>query len=265
MTATVRLLRVPLLVELSHRSRFLVAAAMVVVQVALLYFLWRALYSTTVVAGGLTADQAVTYVIMAVLVTRVRWGSRVESRDSLRSLVRDGRIAYWFVRPLRARRYYLTKVLGEISYWGTWSASGFALALSLGLVSGPASGAAAVLAGVSLLLGQVIGYHLVLVLDLLCFWTTANNYAVRVFYFTHDFLSGAFVPLWYLPVWLGETARWLPFQGMVNTPISLYVGRIPAADAAEHLAMQVVWCVVLALCTRELWRRAEHRVEVQGG
>jgi ABC-2 type transport system permease protein len=254
-----------LLVELTHRSRFATAAAMGLLQVLLSYFLWHALYAHTTVSAGLTVDQAVSYATLAVLVSRIRWGSRIFSRDSVWSLVDDGRIVYWFLRPISPQRYYLTKALGETCYWGAWSAAGFALALATGLVTPPPSAAVAGVSALSLLLGQLIEYQLLLAVDLLCFWLVSNNNARRVYHFAADFLSGAFVPLWYLPSGFVAVAKWLPFQSTLNVPLSFYIGRVPVAAALGPLTLQAVWWLVLHAGTRAMWRGAERRVAVQGG
>lgn len=263
--APLRLLRVPLLTELTHRSRFGSAAAMGVLQVLLSYFLWHALYATTTVTAGMNVDQAVTYATLAVLVTRIRWASRIFSRDSLWALVNDGRIAYWFLRPVRARTYYFLKASGESLYWGAWSALGLAVVLAAGLVRPPGGILVAVVSATSLVLGQAIEYSLLSTVDLLCFWLTTNNNARRVYYFTHDFLSGAFVPLWYLPDAVVAIAGRLPFGATLNVPLSLYTGRIPLGQAPRYLVFQLVWAVLLALLTRFVWARAERRVVTQGG
>ncbi|SDZ35276.1 ABC-2 type transport system permease protein [Amycolatopsis xylanica] len=259
------LARVPVLTELTHRSRLASAAAMGVLQVVLGYFLWHALYAGTTVAAGMNVDQAVTYATMAVLVTRIRWASRIFSRDALWSLVNDGRIAYWFLRPVSARRYHLLKSTGEALYWGGWSLAGYLVALATGLIQPPPDPAVALASVVSLLLGQVVEYHLLLAVDLLCFWMTTNNNARRVYHFIADFLSGAFVPLWYLPDAVVTFAGLLPFQSTLNVPLSLYTGRIPPADAPGQLMLQAGWCVLLAGLTRVMWARVERRVETQGG
>lgn len=260
-----RLLRVPLLVELTHRSRFLTAAAMGLLQVLLSYFLWHALYAGTTVSAGLTVEGAVGYATLAVLVSRIRWGSRLFSRDSMWALVNDGRILYWFLRAVPPRRYYLSKALGETAYWGGWAALGFVVARLAGIVPPPVGPVAGAIAAASLVLGQVVEYQLLLAVDLLCFWLIANNNARRVYHFTADFLSGAFVPLWYLPDGFVAVVRWLPFQSTVNVPVSVYIGRIAVSGAAGPLALQALWCLLLFAGTRVMWRGAERRVAVQGG
>jgi ABC-2 type transport system permease protein len=238
---------------------------MALAQIALSYFLWHGLYQTTAVTAGLNVDQAVGYAVLAALVIRVRWGTRLHSRESMWSLMRDGRIVYWFLRPISPRRYYLLRSLGEIGYWGCWAAVGFVVAVATGVVGLPASPARAAVAAVSFLAGQVLAHQLVLCIDLMCFWTTANHSAMRVYNFGHDLLAGAFVPLWFLPHWLLVTARWLPFQGTLNVPVSLYVGRLSLADAPREIGVQLAWCCVLLVVTRILWRRAGSRIGVQGG
>ncbi|WP_131737062.1 ABC transporter permease [Actinomadura roseirufa] len=262
---TRRLLTVPALSELTRRSGVVTALLMAVLQVGLVCTLWRAVYATTEVSAGLDVRQAVTYVVLALLVQRIRWGSRLHSRESLWALVRDGRIIYWFLRPLGPRRHYLLKSLGEILYWGTWSLAGYGIALAAGLISPPPDARVAALAAVSLLLGQVIAHQLMLGIDLLCFWTTANTNALRVYSFSSDLLSGAFVPLWFFPGWFLTLNQWLPFQGTINVPVSIYVGRIPAAEALVQLGIQTLWCCLLYAMTSFLWRHAIRRVDVQGG
>ncbi len=259
------LLKIPALCQLARRSAVASAAATGIVQVVLSYFLWRAVYANTDTAAGLDVNQAISYVTMAILIRRIRWGSHVYSRESMSALVRDGRIGYWFLRPVSARRYHLLKSVGEVLYWGSWSMVGFALGLATGVIMTPPSPAAGVVSAVSLVLGQALTYQLLLIIDLLCFWTTANRNATLVYSFSHDLLSGAFVPLWYFPGWFQSVVHWLPFEGTLNIPVSLYVGRVPVVDAPKQLAIQLAWCCVLGVVTHTLWQRAGRRVAVQGG
>jgi ABC-2 type transport system permease protein len=200
-----------------------------------------------------------------VLYIRFRLASRAMNGDQMIQLLLDGTIAYWFLRPVPPRRYYLIRAVGDLGYSGGWGVAGYAVCLALGAISGPASAAAGAAAALTLALRLVILYYLQLATDLMCFWTIVNDNAVTAVQFAQNLLSGAFAPLWFFPAWFQRADSWLPFQGTLNIPLSLYIGRIPPVALGHELAVQAAWCAALAAGTRLLWRRASPRVTVLGG
>lgn len=260
-----RAARVTPLGELLQPVRITGAAVRLVLEIALVTLLWRALYAGVESSAGLDREQAVTYAVLAVLALRMRGGERELSADSVLVHVQEGTILYWFVRPLRPGRYYLIRAAGDQAYGLAWVLAGYLTCRAIGIVSPPASAGAAVAAAVSLLLGQITLYYLLLIVDLFCFWAVMNKSAVQILGFAQSLLSGAFAPLWFFPGWFIALSAVLPFQGTLNVPLSLYIGRIPVAEAPREIAVQVAWCVLLAGVTRLLWRRAAERVTVQGG
>jgi ABC-2 type transport system permease protein len=260
-----RVARVTPLVELTQWGRMAATLTMLSVQVFLTACLWRALYASTDVSAGLDARQAVTFAVLAALHGRVRWSERRFNRDAILPHVREGTILYWFLRPMPPRRYYLVRAIGDLGYGACWALAGYLVCLAAGVVAPPRSAAAGLVTVASLLLGQVILYYLTLTVDLLCFWTVVNHSAVRIYQFAQSLLSGALAPLWYFPAWFVTASAWLPFQGTLNVPLSLYVGRLPVSTAGHETAVQACWVLVLAGLTRLLWWRAGRRVAVQGG
>jgi ABC-2 type transport system permease protein len=142
---------------------------------------------------------------------------------------------------------------------------GLALGLVLGLVSPPGSAAVAAVSAVSFALGLVVLYYLTVLIDVIAFWTVSTDGVTRFYEFVQALLSGALIPVWFFPGWLGHLTTRLPFAAGVSTPISLYAGRIRLADALPALAGQAGWCVVLAMVAAVLWRRAGRRLVVLGG
>jgi ABC-2 type transport system permease protein len=251
--------------ELGQPDHIISALIMVTSQLLLTWWLWRALYTHTTTVAGLTAGQASTYALLGVLYIRFRLASRTMNGDQMLQLVLDGTIAYWFLRPVSPRRYYLIRAAGDLGYGGGWAVAGYVACLTAGAVSGPASAAAGAAAALTLALGLVILYCLQLATDLLCFWTVVNDNAVTAAQFAQNLLSGAFAPLWFFPAWFQRADAWLPFQGTLNIPLSLYIGRIPLTALGHELAVQAAWCAALAAGTRLLWHRASARVTVLGG
>ncbi|MFI1735165.1 ABC transporter permease [Streptomyces acidicola] len=260
-----RTARVTPLGELHTPPRMTAVLLRLTVQVVLVASLWHGLYANTGTTAGLDADQAVTYAVLAVLASRLRELDQSAGRDTVLQHMHFGTIVYWYLRPLKPQRYHAWRALGEQLYGFVWALAGYGVCLAAGVVEPPGSVAVAGVFAVSLVLGQLVLYFVMLVLDQLCFWTVRNNAAMLILIFAQNLLSGVYAPLWFFPDWFITMSGFLPFQATLSVPLSLYIGRIPLSDAGGQLAVQAVWVVLLALFTRFLWRRAARRVISQGG
>jgi viologen exporter family transport system permease protein len=237
---------------------------MLVSQLLLTWWLWRALYAGKAAVGGLTGQQAVTYALLGVLYMRLR-AVRWSNGDQVALMMMEGTVAFLFLRPVSPARYHVIRAAGELGYGGIWAGGGYAACLALGAVTGPVSAAAGAGAAASMAFGLVITYLLQLIVDLTCFWTIMNVSAVTATQFLSNLLSGAFAPVFFFPGWFQRLDGLLPFQGALGVPLSLYVGRVPVTALGPELAVQAVWCAVLAAAGALMWRGASRRVTVLGG
>ncbi|WP_405620869.1 ABC transporter permease [Streptomyces sp. NBC_00076] len=260
-----RTARVTPLGELHTPPRMTAVLLRLTVQVVLVASLWHGLYAHTGTTAGLDRDQAVTYAVLAVLASRLRELDQYAGRDTVLQHMHFGTIIYWYLRPLPPQRYYALRALGEQVYGFAWALGGYAVCLAADVVEPPGSAAVAGVFALSLLLGQLVLYYVMLVLDQLCFWTVRNSAAMLILIFAQNLLSGVYAPLWFFPDWFVTMSAFMPFQATLSVPLSLYIGRIPLSDAAGQLAIQAAWVVLLALFTRFLWHRAARRVMSQGG
>jgi len=260
-----RAVRITFITELTQPVRYVPQLTMVATQLALTWWLWRALYAGVTVSAGLDVTQATTYALLGVLYLQFRSVDRWSNGDTMVQLMFDGTIAYWFTRPLSPRRWYLIRMGGDLAYGGAWAVIAYLACLGVGAIAGPPSLAAGGAALLTLALGLVITYYLQVIVDLTCFWSTVNDSAVTAVQFASSLLSGAFAPLWFFPGWFQRVSEFLPFQSTLNTPLSLYVGRLPVSALPGQLAVQAAWCAGLATFTWWLWRRASARVTVLGG
>lgn len=251
--------------ETLQPTRLTGTAVRLAIQVVLMVYLWRALYAVTPVGAGLDRDQAIAYVVLAVLIGRIRGLDRFGTRDNVLQHVEQGTILYWFTRPVSPARYYLLRSVGDQLFGLLWAAAGFLVGYALGVITPPASSLAGALFLLSMLLGQVILYYLSLLVDLLCFWLVVNDNALRLLYFLQALMSGAVAPLWFFPGWLRDIAALLPFQAILHIPLSVYVGAFPVGSVPGALLVQCGWCGGLAALTGFLWRRAATHLSIQGG
>jgi ABC-2 type transport system permease protein len=77
--------------------------------------------------------------------------------------------------------------------------------------------------------------------------------------------SGMLVPLALFPDWLQPFLRMLPFAGLMDFPLELYIGLIPYSDLFFVLARQIFWIVALVLLGRWRLKKGLQRTVVQGG
>ena len=104
-----------------------------------------------------------------------------------------------------------------------------------------------------------------LLLGLLAFWIMEIS-GLRIIYdFANQFFAGALVPLWFFPPALRSVAGLLPFQAQTFIPLALYTGQIPSNRAVAALGQQLFWLIALSGVAWLLWRRAQHRIVIQGG
>lgn len=252
-------------VELSSGPRLWAYAGRLAVQVVLVAFLWRGLYSTRISVAGITPTQAVTYAVLAALLVRTRTFDRTASRDTVMQHLRYGTIVYWFLRPIRARHFYLLRAAGDALYGFAWAGTGYVVCLCLGAVEAPPSPPVAGLFVVSLLIGQAIVAHIFGIIDVLCFWTIRNTAVVTIARFVVDLLSGAFAAIWFFPGWFVRLAAFLPFEYTLHIPLAIAVGQLSAGRALWFVGLQVLWAVALATVMRYLWRLAADNVIAEGG
>jgi ABC-type uncharacterized transport system permease subunit len=264
MTAIARMSRVLLLaplVQLTYRAQAIIAVLEVISRIFLFTVLWSAVYRPGQVSGGLDLRQAITYSALASLLV----SGRGDPADMLSDRIREGTIVYLFLRPLAPLLYFWGVHMGGIAYRAVLLAIGGAVGLAAGVVAPPASVAVLAAFVVSVLLAELVYGCFYLFLELAAFWTT-NIWGIRALYsFALQLLSGALVPIWFFPDWALGLLAWSPFAAATSTPVSVYVGRIPADGVIGALALQAVWLVVLVGIAGLLWRRARDRVIVQGG
>ncbi|MBI3971247.1 MAG: ABC-2 family transporter protein [Chloroflexi bacterium] len=183
----------------------------------------------------ITASDMVTYLVAARVVSAVV-GAGV-ARD-MESRLRTGHIVNDLLRPTGFPFMVLGRSLGQTA--------GGLLSHTLPVVvlahfiwglqpPGSLSGlvAAAGTVGVALVISYAIAY----LLGILGFWVWTTEHFEWVVFGVIHVLSGAAIPYWFLPDWLRAVGSALPFHVMGYTPVALYLGKMPAAEATALIAI----------------------------
>ena len=254
--------RIGVLTPWAYRTSTLLSLLVLALQIVLYSVVWRAIYAGRQdPVAGTDVHTAVGYAVLgltiaAALHTAPFW--------SIQARVRDGLIGIDLTRPIGLLTQNFAVQTGHVFAALPAVAVGLGTGLLVGGLTAPTSAGAALGFAVSLLLAFGVSQLITLLMSLTSFWTLEVGGIGMAFNVVRTFMSGAIVPLWFMPGWLQAIAKALPFQAATYTPLAVYFGR-PPGGLATALGVQALWILVLAGLCAWVWSRARYRVVVQGG
>ncbi len=231
----------------------------------LIYFLWKAIFSSveTVTINGMTFQQTFIYLALAgcistVMMTYAEW---TISRD-----VRDGTIVMMLIKPMDYQAIVLSKHLGDIftnfliiflpSFVVVWALAGDGLVVGINLVFFLIAFVFA--AAINLIFDFMIG--------LFAFYTESVWGISTMKDVIVTLLAGAAIPLAFFPDGLRRIVEWLPFQAIYNLPLQILVNNsLRTTDFLIILAKQLFWLVFLLGVSRLCFNKAKTAVTINGG
>lgn len=246
---------------LEYRVNVLLGMVTTLVQLVALLAVWRVLLAGAPVQG-FTWPQMQAYLLVA-----FASGTLISINGDFRMAfrIRSGVVALDLVKPVDYQRSRFAEALG-----GLWLEVLIILvvfagaAAFMGGLTVPA-GPAIVLFAISMLLLVPLKFLIVYVTTLACFWTQSYMGVQWARIAVVNLLSGALIPLAYLPGWLGTIAQWSPFAGLTSTPALIYIGRVSFGDGLVLVAVQLGWVIVMWFGARLVWRAAVRQLTVNGG
>ncbi len=185
-------------------------------------------------------------------------------------LVREGNLAYELARPLDLYLLWLARSLAlrmapmllRLPFVVLFAAL---VPRAMGALSPPPSFGAFAAFLASLAAACLLSGALTALMSMLCLWIEGGNGVATLLAMISYVTSGLVLPLPMLPQSLQWLVPWLPFSGLLDTPIRLYSGQIPPSEAVFTLARTLAWVCALVLLGRVMLQRSLARVEVQGG
>ena len=234
----------------------------------IMYFVWKAVFlsSGSETFMGFTMEDMVVYLFITFLTGYLTYsdGAFVVGEEIV-----DGSIAARMIRPCSFEMCFLFQELGN-------------RLISVSMIFVP------MVAGVEIYryitCGELrfnIVYFLLYIVSLLIAYMISFYfnvcYGFMAFFFKNlwgttliketlvSFLSGAVVPLAFLPSGLAAVLNFLPFASLSYTPVMIYMGMYTYPQIAMRLGLQLFWMVVMFGVSKLIWRSAVKRLAVQGG
>ena len=237
------------------------------IYLALVYFLWKAIYesSGTSVVNGMTFYDTMIYLILATAIFNflemfIVW-------DMSRA-IQSGEIIMHLLKPMRYRLYTF------------WSYSGahvnnFFLAFvpTFIVVSVITNGAIPLGINllwfiISLILALIVNFNIEMLVAPICLYTE-STWGINIVKETVVLLlSGASIPLAFFPEGFRQAVEYLPFRAVYDIPLTVLLvkdGTDTFAGLLSRLGIQLFWCVVLTVCGNLFWNHAVKKITVNGG
>ena len=97
------------------------------------------------------------------------------------------------------------------------------------------------------------------------FWTISAEGSAILIMTAVCIFSGMIIPLPLFPDWTQPIINFMPFRGLMDTPLQLYLGNMSLPDAIAAVINQLAWTIGLIAFGRGLLRFGLRRLVVQGG
>jgi ABC-2 type transport system permease protein len=253
------------LIMLAHRMRYMLGVLNYMTYVAVNYYLWEALFAKD--PGALRAtwslDQMRTYVAVNWIVRSAYYSN---SDNVLAARINKGEITSDLLRPTSLLLQFYGSAVGEVAFRGLFMAAPVLLvALAVFRISPPASFTAGIAFAYSVLLAFHIFFAVNFLTGLLAVYTEKLQGFLWAKFMLLQFMSGLLLPLDFFPPVLRAVFEALPFKGMAQTPMSVYLGRHSGEHLWAVLLQQTLWTFALLVLCEWMWRRVRRRLSVLGG
>jgi ABC-2 type transport system permease protein len=229
----------------------------------ILAYVLLAVFRARPTIGGFDAVDAVTFTFVTQGLLMVI-GIFGDSEQSERILT--GEVAVDLSRPYDYQWWWAAVAYGKAAFYvffrGVPPFVIGALVLHVRLPEGPATWVA-FLVSVTAAVGVAFAYGFLV--ELSAFWLIEIRGLRQFAWLTAQFMSGTFVPLVLLPDGIEPLVRALPFAGMIQLPVEVFLDKHHGPDLIGVYAHQVAWAAALIVAGRLALRRAVRKVEVQGG
>lgn len=221
------------------------------------HYLWSSLYNDGREYNGFTGGTILTYFVVSFLIQSIipRWIAMEIGWG-----VKRGEIINVFLKPIGFRKYYLLYAFGDVIF--TLIFMGLPIMLIAFFSDSLVLCGNILLFMFSLIISYGIAFNLFYLVGLISFVTTNIWGIFLTFDLVNLFLSGALLPLQFMPRWLVMVIKILPFRYIVDFPISVWL--TGKADINE-IFIQILWFALLSIVTNFVYKRAISRLDIFGG
>ncbi|WP_120461909.1 ABC transporter permease [Paenibacillus aceti] len=226
---------------------------------------WTALFTQSASSGtiGMSLDLMLTYATIS-MILQAFYGPTIVWEISQK--IMDGNIVQDFQRPWDFQTSILFRALGKIFAGVITVVIPIAVVTCLFFpIQLPTSIVTWMTFLLSILIGIMINFSLQFFVGLLSFVFVEVWGFEIVLGLVIAFFSGKIIPIAMYPEFLQNLIHLLPFRGLFDIPLSIFVGTVAPAQYLDLLIFQGIWAVILMLIVRVMIRYFQRLLVVAGG
>jgi ABC-2 type transport system permease protein len=233
------------------------------IYIAILYFLWKAVYGTSETLHGMTFNQIFVFLTLAGSII-ILFQTNADRIISWRIL--SGGIVIDLTKPLDFQLKVLAEEFGTVLFNGLVITIPSMIVVLLLVPSEIPVGLNVPFFLVSLLGAYALSFMLDFIVGLLAFYTESLWGISATKDVLTSFLAGALVPLAFFPESMQQILRMLPFQAIYNVPLQIATNAaLTPADYTQMLGVQLFWVILFVLGSRLFYRYVIARLTINGG
>jgi len=231
-------------------------------QIFIFWCIYKTLYGGATQVDGITFSMVTTNFILSLGLS-----SAFNLNDFfIKKKLNDGSIVNEFLKPVNFKARILAEDLGTIAFKLIFNFTPALIITALVFeMNAPVNLASTLLFVLSTALVFFVLWNLSFIIQTASFWlvnvwsiSTIKNVFVNV-------LSGAMLPLWFMPKKVVSIIKFTPFDSIYLTPVQIYLGKITGNEIAINFLRQVIWIAILYLIGEIMWRCGQKKLIVQGG
>ncbi len=247
--------------QLAYRGTILDRLLGFSVRFIVLYFFWQAVYMNQGTINGRSLSEMITYISLSLCISSLYISPTIYfiSED-----IKSGNIIYILLKPVDYQLQFFSKQIGIFLYMIVFVFSIFFVFYSIvNTVPIPANPIYFI---ISLFLGLLTVVSFDFLLGLFCFWTE-NSWGLTYFqYAIVELISGTLITLDFFPAGIREVViQYLPFQGIVYTPIRLFQETWTGQQFWRYFFFQSCWILLFIMISRLIFHKARSSVLINGG
>lgn len=260
--------RIALEERLAYRGDFALGTLMRFLPIITQVFLWAAVFESvgSGTLAGYTLPDMIAYYLLSMLARA--FSSMPGLASTVAKQIRDGEIKKYLVQPIDMIGFMLLgRVAHKIAYY-TVSTLPFALVFYLCrgyFTAGWPAGEIVLAFVISCVLGFLMGYFLDLCIGLIGFWFLEVSSLLFIYMLLNFFLSGHMFPLDFLDEPYKTIVDYLPLKYMAYFPAAIFLGKIPADEVWQQVAVEGLWLLFFVALSRVLYALGLRRYSGYGG
>lgn len=246
----------------AYRFNHFVGILNTIFRIFIFWEIYRALYGGKTEVDGITLSMVTTNFIISLGLESIFFVDDYY----LPSRIQSGSIATELLLPVNIHGRMLADNLGHTLFQLLFHfAPAVAVSMLFHTIMAPAGLSMLLLFILSALLGYGVLWTISFAVQMFSFWliniwsiVTLKNAFVNV-------LSGATMPLWFMPDWMRGVIRFTPFSSIYFTPVQIYLGQLSLSEILQKFMIQLFWILALFSIGMLLWKKGQKKLVVQGG